>query len=147
MTSAKAIAANRRNARRCTGPRTAAGKRKAAGNALQHGVLASLDADPTMSSAATRIAAALAGPDASPGLRALIAPIADAQADLLRIRSTRVKLIDLTTAKAAGADRETDAIAGLLPTLVRLDRYERSAMRRRHLAMRELRKSFAIGPK
>jgi hypothetical protein len=30
---------------------------------------------------------------------------------------------------------------------VRLDRYERSAMRRRHLAMRELRKSFATASK
>jgi hypothetical protein len=147
MTSAKAIAANRRNARRCTGPRTAAGKRKAAGNALQHGVLASVDADATMSAAAVRIAAALAGPDASPGLRALVAPIAEAQADLLRIRSTRVKLIDLATARDTGAERETGAITALLPTLVRLDRYERSAMRRRHLAMRELRKSFATASK
>jgi hypothetical protein len=148
MTSAKAIAANRRNARRCTGPRTAAGKRKAAGNALQHGVLASLDGDPTMSIAAARIAAALAGPHASPRLRALVVPIAEAQADLLRIRSARARMIDLAEASlTAGVERESAAIAQSLPTLVQLDRYERSAMRRRHRAMRELRKCFAIGSK
>jgi hypothetical protein len=145
MTSAKAIAANRRNARRCTGPRTAAGKRKAAGNALRHGVLAS---DPTMSAAAARIAAALAGPHASPDLRALVAPIAEAQADILRIRGARAALINVAEASVPGDDEGVAAaIAQSLPKLALLDRYERSAMRRRHLGMRELRKSFAMGSK
>lgn len=143
MTSEKVIAANRRNARLCTGPRTAAGKGKAAGNALRHGVLASLDADPAMGAAVARVAAALAGPHASPHLRALVRPVAEAQADMLRIRSARAKLIDLA-ATAAGAPGETDAIAESLPRLVVLDRYERSAMRRRHRALRELRKFFAM---
>ena len=37
--SARKLAANRANAQRSTGPRTAAGKARAAGNALVHGVL------------------------------------------------------------------------------------------------------------
>jgi hypothetical protein len=141
MDSADKIAANRRNARRSTGPRTAAGKRKSAGNAVRHGLLASIDADPEMRGVVVRITAALAGPDASPRLRALVRPVAEAQADVLRIRSARTKLIDLA---AAGAQGTIDAIVDSLSTLVRLDRYERSAMRRRHRALRELRKSYTM---
>src|SRR5687767_8036886 len=37
-TSARRVAANRRNAQRSTGPRTAAGKRRASRNALKHGL-------------------------------------------------------------------------------------------------------------
>jgi hypothetical protein len=142
MATADQIAANRRNARRSTGPRTAAGKRKvAATNALRHGIIA---ADPAMAGAVARVAAALAGPNASPALRALVEPIAEAQVDLVRVRSARVKLIDLAAATAASAVGETDAFIESLPRLVLLDRYERSAMRRRHRAMRELRKSFTM---
>ncbi len=39
MASAKKVAANRRNARRSTGPRTAQGKAKSARNAVRHGIL------------------------------------------------------------------------------------------------------------
>src|SRR5215470_5418244 len=105
MASPDQIAANRRNARRSTGPRTAAGKRKARANALSHGIVASLDADPAVSARATRIAAALVGPDARPGVRALVAPIAEAQADILRIRSTRAALINLAEASLPATDQ------------------------------------------
>jgi len=142
MATPDQIAANRRNARGSTGPRTAAGKRKAAGNSLRHGVITGLYADLPLSAAVGRIAAALAGPNASPGLRALVLPIAEAQVDLLRIRSARATLIDLAAATAPGAPGESHAIVESLPRLVLLDRYERSAMRRRHRALRELRKSF-----
>ncbi len=40
MTSQKQLEANRRNARRSTGPKSAAGKTRAAGNALKHGLRA-----------------------------------------------------------------------------------------------------------
>jgi len=39
MTSEKQIAANRRNSRRSTGPKTEAGKKKSSRNALKHGLL------------------------------------------------------------------------------------------------------------
>jgi hypothetical protein len=143
MTSEKVIAANRRNARHSTGPRTAAGKRTARRNALRHGVIASAHTDLALSAVAARIGTALAGPDASPLLRALVAPVAEAQADILRIRNARAALIDQAAASLpAGDEGVAAAIAQSLPKLVLLDRYERSAMRRRHRAMRELRKSF-----
>jgi predicted trehalose synthase len=145
MATPDQIAANRRNAGRSTGPRTAAGKRKAAANnALRHAIIASVESDPAMGAAVARIVAALAGPNPSPGLRALVTPIAEAQVDVLRVRSARAKLIDLAATTAASAVGETDAIVESLPRLVLLDRYERSAMRRRHRAMRELRKSFTM---
>ena len=145
MASPDQIAANRRNARRSTGPRTAAGKRKARANALSHGIIANLDADPAVSATATRIAAALAGPDARPGVRALVAPIAEAQADILRIRSARAALINLAQASLPATDQSVAAaIAQSLPKLVLLERYERSVMKRRHQAMRELRKYFTF---
>jgi hypothetical protein len=145
MTSDKMIAANRRNARRSTGPRTAAGKRKSAGNALRHGVTAGLHGDPAMDAAVARIAAALAGPGASPRRLALVRPVAEAQAEMLRARTARAALMDLAAAKTpAHAQREADAITRSLPSLVRLDGYERRAMGRRNRALRALRKSLEV---
>lgn len=140
MTSAKAIAANRRNARRSTGPRTGVGKRKAAANALRHGFRASLPADPATGEAVRRIASVLAGPRASPARLALVIPIAEAEAELLRIRNARATWINLAAAELPqNADREIEAIGLSLTTLSRLDRYERRAMARRKRALCDLR--------
>jgi hypothetical protein len=137
MTSAEAIAANRRNARRSTGPRTMAGKRKVAANALRHGVTANLPSDPAMGAVVRRTASVLAGPGASPARLALVMPIAEAEAELLRIRNARAALINL--AAAANGDRVSEAIGQSLTTLTRLDRYERRAMARRRRALCDLR--------
>jgi hypothetical protein len=142
MISAERIAANRRNARASTGPRTAAGKRKVAANALRHGLAASVQ-DCAMTTMAARIAAALAGPQSSPGERALIAPIAEATAEIWRARNARVALINLAAASIQGDEeqREAEAIAQSLPQLTQLEAYERRAMARRTRALRFLRKS------
>ena len=50
MTSARKTAANRKNAKKSTGPRTPAGKRTASTNALRHGVLATLPVLPGVES-------------------------------------------------------------------------------------------------
>jgi hypothetical protein len=140
MTSAKAIAANRRNAGRSTGPRTAAGKRKAAANSLVHGVRVSLHADPATGAVARRIASFLGGSEASSAKLANVTPIAEAQAELLRIRNARAALINLAAADLPDhADRETEAVTRSLPTLARLDRYERRVMARRNRALCHLR--------
>ena len=142
MTSQKVIAANRRNARRSTGPRTAAGKRKVAGNALRHGLTVSAP-EPAMTAAVARMTAAAAGANASPQRVALVQPIAEAEVEILRVRRARVALIDLEIASMAGAVRgEADAMLRILPQLTRLERYERRAMARRNRALRELRKPW-----
>ena|ERR1043166_5388536 len=140
MTSPERIAANRRNARASTGPRTAAGKRKVAANALRHGLAASVP-DCAMTAMAARIATALAGEQSSPGRRALIAPIAEAQAEIWRARTARAALINLATANLPGdaEQREAEAIAQSVLELMRLDVYERRAMARRKRALCALR--------
>jgi len=139
MTSAKAIAANRRNAQRSTGPRTAEGKRKvAANNALRHGLAISVP-DAAMSATVARIAEVLAGPGAAPGKLALVMPIAEAQAEVLRARNMRVAPLNLAAASLSGPDSQAEAIYQSLETLTRLDRYERRAMARRNRALCDLR--------
>lgn len=67
-------------------------------------------------------------------------PIAEAEADLLRIRNARAALINLEAASLSGnGDRETEAIGQSLTALTRLDRYERRAMARRRRALCDLR--------
>jgi hypothetical protein len=141
MTSAKAIAANRRNARWSTGPRTTAGKRQAAANSVTHGVTASMPADLATGAIVRRIATVLAGPGASPRRLALVMPVAEAQAEVMRIRDARVALINLATANLPGPGRHAEAIGQSLTTLTRLDRYERRAMARRKRALCDFRNS------
>ena len=75
--------ANRRNAQSSTGPRTAAGKAKAAQNARLHGLRAK--ADPFGPTAA-KIAAILAGEVASDDIRAAARAFAEGQTIVLRAR-------------------------------------------------------------
>ena len=56
MTSLRKLYANRRNAQRCTGPKTAAGKARSARNASRHGLTRPARADPAWA----RMIAALA---------------------------------------------------------------------------------------
>ena len=61
MTSACKIAANRRNAARSTGPRSAEGKMRARRNALKHGLATHACPDPAHAVEIERLAKALAG--------------------------------------------------------------------------------------
>ncbi len=65
MASVCQIAANRKNARRSTGPRTAASKARVSRNALWHGLGIPVTRDPEVSAEIDRLAAALAGPTRS----------------------------------------------------------------------------------
>lgn len=52
MTSEAQVAANRRNARKSTGPKTAAGKRRVSQNAQRHGILSEIAVIPRVESRA-----------------------------------------------------------------------------------------------
>jgi hypothetical protein len=54
MTTERKIEANRKNAKRNTGPRTALGKVRARHNALRHGLAVSIASDPELSAEAGR---------------------------------------------------------------------------------------------
>jgi hypothetical protein len=131
LATEKQIAANRRNAQRSTGPRTAAGKLKSSRNAYRHGLSGLMPPDPAMSDKVDSIARALAGEQAAEDRLAPAKDLAGAQLELIRIRSTR-------TEQLAKADLN-DCTLQELKRLAALDRYERCAMTKRRRASNELR--------
>lgn len=148
MTSLQKTEANRRNARASTGPRSAAGKARAARNARRHGLAVSIWSDASLTTDAEALAIELAGRDASPAILALSRRIAEAQIDLRRIRATRQHLIAAKVTNsdpAAGHDLKNLApltklargLSDIGPQLELLDRYERRALSRRKFAIRE----------
>src|SRR5262249_8319416 len=77
-----------------SGPRTTAGKRRAARNALRHGLSSPISSDPTLSAEVAALAQQIAGKGASREQQELAARIAEAQIDLLRVRRARHDLLD-----------------------------------------------------
>jgi hypothetical protein len=127
MATAKQIAANRANAKKSTGPRTAAGCAKSSRNAYRHGLSVPAQPDPQ---AVEALAEAIAGETAGEvELRAARA-LAEAQLELKRIR----------VARAAAVPTELDRTLDLraLTGLYAFDRYERLALSRRKAALQWL---------
>ena len=126
MTSARKVHANRLNARASTGPRTSTGKARASQNARRHGLELSARYDPSRSGEVDALAREIAGADAAAERLALACAIAAAQIDLVRARRARRDLFPETL-------REPDATV----RLAAMDRYERRALSRRKLAIRD----------
>jgi hypothetical protein len=124
LTSRRLAAANRRNARQSTGPRTAQGKRSVARNAVRHGLRVPVLADPDLANEIVELAERLADGSQELRTRELAVSIAAAQVDIQRVRHARYLLI---ARQAIGP--------GEIRQLVVLNRYERQAMRRRRLAI------------
>ena len=127
MTSSRQRDANRRNARRSTGPRTAAGKAAARLNARRHGLAVPLRSEPGADKEIERLADAIAG--ARSDLMDLARRIAEADIELRRIRQARL-------ARAKNPHLPTD------PSLLNqeasaFERYERRALSRRKFAIRD----------
>jgi hypothetical protein len=121
--SPRRLYANRRNARASTGPRTAAGKARAAQNARRHG-LSGAACDPARDHDVEVLARKIAGDGADDGRIVLARRIAEAQLDLMRARRARgAPTVD--TLSTSGAIRRRAAI----------DRYERRAWSRRRRAI------------
>jgi len=122
--SARKRAANARNARRSTGPRTAAGKARAASNSRRHGLTLSLSEAPSWWPMLGALAEAMAGPRADQRQRERAMRVAYAHVEVLRIRKAKCDIL------ANGVSPATvDRIASLM-------RYERRAFARRKRAMR-----------
>jgi hypothetical protein len=133
MASEKHIAANRANAKRSTGPKTAAGKLRSSRNAFRHGLSRPLSSDPATSAKVDWIVGEVAGEQASDRQKTEAQDFARAQVELLRIRSMRsdqLAKIDLNDC-THGNMRE-------LKRLVALDRYERYALTKRRRSSRGL---------
>ena len=127
MTSLRRRYANRLNARASTGPRTAAGKARAAQNARKHGLRVPALRDPEKTRNIAELARKLAGPTADAQRFEAACRLVAAQIDLLDIREARLPLL-------ARALEDRAAIK----SLATLDRYESDARSLRKSAARKL---------
>ena len=132
MASERQIAANRRNAKKSTGPRSQAGREASRRNARRHGLAIAIETDPAFHQDIEELAKTLSvSQDANEYAR----DAARAEFDLLRIRKIRASLFEtlsLVTDSASGS------LAELNDKLAKLERYERRAFSRRKRALREI---------
>ena len=161
MASDKQIAANRRNAMRSTGPRTRSGKARSRANSLRHGLLSKVLVDPALVNETDQLARRIAQEHGKPDDCFESRTIAEAELIILSARAVRAQLLDTTSSELAPDTKADDgrhseegsrggevasveerdlALAYLrsLPTLSRIDKYERIAVLRRQRAVRKL---------
>jgi hypothetical protein len=93
MPSARKTTANRANAQRSTGPRSAAGKAKAARNAERHGLTLPIDRDPSLQTEVLSLAQRIVASYGGAATLELALSVAEAQIALDRIRHVRHRLI------------------------------------------------------
>ena len=126
MTSIRQIEANRANAKRSTGPKTAGGKARSSQNALRHGLARSASSDPAeIENFAAAIALGL-GHQVTP---ASAMALARSKLALLRIRSMRQDTLAALLARPIPVDLEH---------LKGFERYERAALVQQKRALRLL---------
>jgi hypothetical protein len=94
MTSEKKIAANRTNARKSGGPRTASGKGRVSRNALRHGLAAMKYLDPMLPRDIELIAKAICADDPNPLLFEQALAMAENEVVLRCVRAERVGVIE-----------------------------------------------------
>jgi hypothetical protein len=94
MTSERQLAANRRNSRKSSGPRSAAGERRASRNALRHGLAAIAYRPPAPTGAIERLARSICGPGDEPLLFGAAVAIAEAYFARRAIAEQRVAVIE-----------------------------------------------------
>jgi hypothetical protein len=131
MTSDRQLAANRRNARKSTGPVSVSGKRRSRENALRHGLAIDVDRDPLLRADADRMAQVLSRARGEPSITLTTQDAAAAEIDLLRISKIRASIFD-TFYKS---ERSLQDLTRLNQELGKLDRYERRAFSRRRRAL------------
>src|SRR6476660_2470049 len=106
MASDRKIAANRRNSRRSSGPRTVAGKLTVSRNALRHGLAAAIPRDPAIDGEVDRLATAIGGENADASQREQALIIAESELTLLRVRALRTSIFEQMSLVTAAADAQ-----------------------------------------
>ena len=123
MATEKQIRANRENAKKSTGPKTAAGRARSSRNALRHGLSLPLTPNTEMAAKADLIRKSLVSEQGKPTRVVAAIEFAQAQLDFLRIRAVRGQMM-------AELDSVSDDLTQLR-RLAALDRYEARALARR----------------
>jgi hypothetical protein len=98
MASERQIAANRRNARKSTGPRSGAGKKRASRNAYRHGLSLSITSSAAVAKQLEKLVRKIAGNSENPILLERARALAQAELDLARVRRAKVALIERASA-------------------------------------------------
>jgi hypothetical protein len=148
MTSPAKIAANRRNARRSTGPRSAAGKGRARRNAFRHGLATPASLDHVTMDRIDDLVFALTRDFPSKLEHELATLAAEAQAEIERVRQAKVSMVNRAYAHLrdeggrllSAGERAALAFAGKTEILMACERYERRAISRRNRALQALAK-------
>ena len=153
MTSPAKIAANRRNARRSTGPRSAAGKARARRNAFRHGLATPASLDHVAMDRIDDLVVALTRDFPSKLELELATLAAEAQAEIERVRQAKVSMVNRAYAHLrdeggrllSAGERAALAFAGKTENLMACERYERRAISRIAANRRNARRS--TGPR
>jgi hypothetical protein len=98
VASEKQILANRRNARRSTGPRSGAGKKRASRNSHRHGLTAGVTSNIERTRQIERLARKIAGNTTDGVAPEWARAVAQAEFDLAQIRRVKVALISCAMA-------------------------------------------------
>jgi hypothetical protein len=130
MATPKQIAANRRNATRSTGPRTAAGKSSSSRNALLHGLSLPPIRDATTIAKLEELMTMIGRDEFDDQRLSAANGAASAVLDQIRIRQVRMTMLEKIDFETAPSEQ--------LRRLLALDRYERRAMTKRRRASAKL---------
>ena len=98
MASERQIAANRRNARKSTGPRSGAGRKRASRNAYRHGLTLSITSTAAYAKQRDKLARKIAGNTGDAISLECALQIAQAELELARVRRAKVALIERASA-------------------------------------------------
>ena len=146
MASERRNEANRRNAAKSSGPRSAAGKKRSSRSSYRHGLSARIAPSAKRAKRIERLARKIAGHTADVVTLECARAAAQAEFDLAEIRQVKVAVIeraglvlesvDAEPSKLSPQPEHTDeAVRRALPELLKLDRYEKRATARRQRSL------------
>jgi hypothetical protein len=129
MASERQIAANRRNARKSTGPRSGAGRKRASRNAYRHGLSLSITSSAAAAKQLEKLVRKIAGNSEDPILLERSRAFAQAELDLARVRRAKVALIERASAFGElGPPRLFGTVTQLIRAIRALERGRMSSL-------------------